>query len=314
MKLLLSLACAGLTAATGAAEAADLFGTAPPIFPSAQASTLFEAGSNWYVRGDLGISFDDPPTLSLSPLATPPAGAPLLGFVSSSSYSTGFIGGAGFGYRWNNYLRFDATWDYSTGPGGNREMAVVCPYGLTGVSSAAGASLGYLYNTSNTCGGSASLRQHNNTFLANAYVDLGTYSGFTPYVGGGVGLNMNSLQASQSYVETASGLPYAADLTSTGAFPSIWVTSAGAPLAPQPNIAFAPQNWNGSISKTTYTFAWALTAGLGYPLTPSATLDVTYRYLNSGAINTLINPETGATVKQNAASQQLLVGIRYVLQ
>jgi hypothetical protein len=53
---------------------------------------------------------------------------------------------------------FDATWDYRTGPGGSRQATVVCPYGLNGVSSPAGVPLGFLYDTTNTCNGSASVR------------------------------------------------------------------------------------------------------------------------------------------------------------
>jgi hypothetical protein len=36
--------------------------------------------------------------------------------------------------------------------------------------------------------------------------------------------------------------------------------------------------------------------------------------LNSGAINTLISPQTGMRVKENNWSQQILAGIRYTLQ
>jgi opacity protein-like surface antigen len=60
--------------------------------------------------------------------------------------------------------------------------------------------------------------------------------------------------------------------------------------------------------------AWALAAGIGFKLNPSATLDVGYRYLNTGTVNTLINPQTGVTIHQNNASQQILVGVRYYLQ
>ncbi len=149
---------------------------------------------------------------------------------------------------------------------------------------------------------------------ANGYVDLGTYSGFTPYVGGGLGVNVNTMSGSLNYYETANGQSYAADLSPTGAYPQIWVSQYGLPITPQPNIAFAPQNWNRSINSTAYTFAWALSAGIGFQLNPSATLDIGYRYLNSGAIDKLVNPETGMAVRQNNSSQQILVGIRYVLQ
>ncbi len=319
MKLLFSLAFAGLTIGAGPAVAADLFGSAPPLtFPATQGPTAVEVGSNWYVRGDLGVTFDDAPTISLSSISTPPPGnalAPLPVFAGSNASSVDFTGGVGFGYRLNDYLRFDATWDYRGGPGTSRQTTVVCPYALSGeTSQTTGLLLGYLYNTSNTCNGATNIHQYNNTFLANGYVDIGTYYGFTPYVGGGLGFNMNVMSGSLNYYQTANGQVYAADLTPTGAYPQIWLNPYGAPITPQPNIAFAPQNWTRSIKATTYTAAWALSAGVGFQLNPSTTLDIGYRYLNSGAITTLVNPQTGMSVRQNNASQQLLLGVRYVLQ
>ena len=44
------------------------------------------------------------------------------------------------------------------------------------------------------------------------------------------------------------------------------------------------------------------------------TLDIGYRYLNSGTVNTLLNPQTGATIHQNNASHQIRVGVLYYLQ
>jgi opacity protein-like surface antigen len=229
---------------------------------------------------------------------------------SSSGPNAGFVGGVGFGYRVNDMVRLDATWDYWTGPDRTRSFAAICPYGPVGVTNALGPA-GYLYDPTNTRAGSASFRQHNNTVLANAYVDLGTYYGFTPYVGAGAGLNANALQGSTNFIETANGLAYAANLTSNGAFPSVWVNSAGQPINPAPNVPL--QNWNRSISSTTYHFAWAVMAGISFAIGPSATLDIGYRYLNAGPSNLLLNPQTGLSVRQSNVSQQILVSIRYVL-
>ena len=163
----------------------------------------------------------------------------------------------------------DATWDYWTSPSRTRSFAVVCPYGLQGVANpATGAAVGYLYDMTNTCGGQTSLSQHNNTFLATGYVDLGTYAGFTPYVGAGGGLNMSFTQGSSSFAETANGIGYAANLTNVAGFPSVWVNSAGQPISPQPNIPFTAQNWNRTINSTTYRFAWTLAAGVRLPSQP----------------------------------------------
>jgi opacity protein-like surface antigen len=317
MKVHLSLACAGAIVAAPAL-AADLLGTSPPLtIPGSQAPTAFEVGTNWYVRGDLGISFDRAPSVSFTNVAPPALGVlatPLTIGNGANWTTTNFTGGAGFGYRWNDWLRFDATWDYRTGPGGSRQATVVCPYGLTGVSSPGGVPLGFLYDTTNTCNASASVRQNDNAFLANAYFDLGTYYGFTPYVGGGLGLNMDKLTATSNYNETANGLPYAANLTAVAPYPPVWVNALGQTLAPQPNIPFAQQFWNRSISSTTYSMAWALAAGIGYKLTPSAELDIGYRYLNSGTVNTLLNPQTGTTIRQTNASHQIRVGVLYYLQ
>jgi opacity protein-like surface antigen len=315
MKVLFSLACAAAIVASPA-SAADLLGSAPPLSMPAGQSPMFEVGSNWYVRGDLGISFDRAPSLSFPNLAAPTfgAGAPLTVGNGANWTTTNFTGGAGFGYRWNEWLRFDATWEYRTGPGGSRQAPVVCPYGLTGVNSVAGVPLGFLYDTTNTCNGSASVRQYDNAFLANAYLDLGTYYGFTPYVGGGLGMNMNTLTASSNYTETANGQPYAANLAAVPPFPSVWVNTQGQALAPQPNVTFAQQFWNRSIRSTTWSMAWALAAGVGYKITPSMTLDIGYRYLNSGTVSTLLNPQTGATIHQNNASHQIRVGVLYYIQ
>ena len=314
MRLFLSAAFASLALATPAA-AADLLGSAPPMsFPASQAPTAIETGSNWYVRGDIGIGFDQAPSIVLPTIPSVPPG--YLGTGASSSGSgAGFTGDLGFGYRVSDYLRMDATWDYWTSPSRTRSFAVICPYGLDGVlNPTTGQPAGYLYDPTNTCAGTTSLSQHNNSFLANGYVDLGTYGGFTPYVGGGAGLNMSFMQGSASFLESANGLGYAANLTNPGGFPSVWVNSAGQPIVPQPNIPFTAQNWNRTINATTYRFAWSLAAGVGFQITPSATLDLGYRYLNGGQSSLLVNPQTGLTVKQNNVSQQILVGVRYLIQ
>ncbi len=313
----MSLAFAGLTLATPAG-AADLFGSAPPLsIPASQGATAVEVGSNWYIRGDVGVTFDKLPTVTLSSLALPPlsfVGAQTLAFGGSGSNTTDFDGGLGFGYRFNNYLRFDATWDYRAGPGKTRSGVVVCPYApLTGVSNG-GIPAGYLYNTADACNGYMNFKQHNNTFLANAYVDLGTWAGFTPYVGGGVGMNINSMQGNLNFYQASNAQQYMANLTPAGGFPALWVGPTGQALTPQPGIAFAQQNWNRSFSSTAYRVAWALTAGVAFQLNPSATLDISYRYLNAGDSSVLLNPQTGMTIKQNNSSQQIRVGIRYVLQ
>ena len=316
MKLSTKAALASLALAAPA-HGADLFGSAPGTFPASEAPTAIEIGSNWYLRGDIGASFDDGPTLSAAPISAPPPGAasiPLAAWTGSNAERANFDGGLGFGYRFGDYLRIDATWDYRAGAGGNRSAIVVCPYALHGETSPTGAPLGYFYDPADTCDGVMSVRRHANTFLTNAYVDLGNWSGFTPYVGGGLGLAVTSMQGSLNHYETANGQPYAADLTPTGAYPLIWLDPYGTPISPQPMIPFAPQNWSRTINSTTAGFAWALMAGFSYQLTPSVFVDFGYRYLNGGATRTLVNPQNGTTLRQSNVSQQVRVGLRYLIQ
>ena len=133
MKVLKFLACAGLTMAAWPAAAADL-GSAPPLtMPASQGQTMFEVGSNWYIRGDLGVSFDEAPTVSLSSISTPPPGLVATPFTTPAGTNwstTTFTGGVGAGYRFNDYLRLDATWDYRTGVGGTRNTAARLPLSL----------------------------------------------------------------------------------------------------------------------------------------------------------------------------------------
>jgi opacity protein-like surface antigen len=152
-------------------------------------------------------------------------------------------------------------------------------------------------------------------------VDLGTWWGFTPYVGAGVGMNATQISGTIAYVNASDGSPYNANLTPAassiptinggGATPNIWLNPNGSVISPQPKVSFAQQNWNRTISATKYGVAWALTAGFGYQLTPSATLDLSYRYLDTGAPSTV--SVGGATVKQQNTSQQLRIGVRYMI-
>jgi opacity protein-like surface antigen len=58
--------------------------------------------------------------------------------------------------------------------------------------------------------------------------------------------------------------------------------------------------------------AWALMAGVGIRMSPSATLDIGYRYLNAGVINTPITTQAGSNVKQLNSSQEIRIGVRYM--
>ena len=282
MKRSTAAALLSLFVAPAAGLAADL-GAMPMAGSTSQAPGSFvEVGANWYIRGDLAFSFDNAPTLTYPNLLTPPpAGlatvANPVGYGPSSPQHN-FNAGIGVGFRYNDYLRFDATYEYRTGAGASQtNSGIVCPYAASGVSTQGTpvVLLGYSYETNQTCNSFLTLKQHNNVALANAYVDLGTYWGITPYVGAGAGLNVNSATGTLTYNKSSDGTPYRADLSPTGQFPHQWVDPVtGLAVNPQPNIPFGPQNWDRKIASTTYSLAIALMGGVGIQLGANATLDL----------------------------------------
>jgi opacity protein-like surface antigen len=91
------------------------------------------------------------------------------------------------------------------------------------------------------------------TGLVNAYVDLGTWYGFTPFIGAGIGASYNTISNFQDAGFT--------DLPGGG--------------NQMQSLAYAKDasEWN---------FAWALQAGLAYEVRPGLTMELAYRYINLG--------------------------------
>ena len=91
------------------------------------------------------------------------------------------------------------------------------------------------------------------TFLFNGYVDLGTWYNFTPFVGAGVGVSRNTI-------------------SNFGDF-STCIDSSNCTLG-------GSDAFGGTAS--TWSFAWALHAGLAYQLSQNVTLELAYRYIDLG--------------------------------
>jgi opacity protein-like surface antigen len=226
---------AGTTAlilACGAAQAAD-YSQPLPCYDAAEIATgrapygavpcyvaprQVEEFSGWYLRGDVGMSNQQANLYHPS--------------FNGSNYThldDGFdsasIFGIGVGYYFNDWLRFDVTGEYrgsanyhgyGTYPGGADEY---------------------------------SARKTEWVGLANAYVDLGTWNGLTPFVGVGIGGAYNTISSFLD-VNTPTGGVYSAQ------------------------------------SGSKFNFAWALHAGVAYKVTPNFTVELAYRYLDLGSAET----------------------------
>jgi opacity protein-like surface antigen len=270
--------------APGAAHGADL-GT--PYYGSPDDKVEF--GSGWYIRGDLGgtqqqkIGVSDVPSFNTeSTLVNPLAPSLLL----NGSKSLGYDASLGAGYRFNQWFRADLIADFhqplvTTANGAN----VSCIEGYQGV----GTSPFTQENPVNgTCSPTNRASINSYDVLANVYVDLGTWYNVTPYVGAGAGLSFGHY-ATSSVWTMANGVAYSQ------------------PFTDAINTALTYQNnWNRNTSGQYYNLAWALMAGVAIDIYDHTKLDIGYRYLNLGTINT-------GSASLNLNSQEIRVGLRYMI-
>jgi opacity protein-like surface antigen len=209
----------------------------PPIYvDQAPEYKPVEIGSGWYLRGDVGyILKDRMGSVDYRTFdATPP------GTYSNSTFDThepdtDFTFGAGFGYHFNDWLRADATVE---GFRGN----------FAGTTSSGDACGGMPAGTS--CRSQDSAKFSAIGIMANAYADLGTYAGFTPYVGGGLGYSLVRWN----------------DLSNT-----LYCVGAACPST----AAVSTAQHGGEDS---WRFTYALMAGVAYDISQNLKLDVGYRY------------------------------------
>ena len=208
---------------SGVAFSADYI---PPPVVDFEPEYEFELGGNLYLRGYIGFTNQSVDHLDVSAISTPDELEML-----NSEFEAGGLAGAAIGYRFNQWFRADISAEYRMRTAYNG----LDRYDTTDVDA--------------TWDGTNQYEADKSEFLvmANAFVDLGTYHGITPYAGVGVG-------ASYTMID---------NLTDTNV------------TASPTNVAYADDNGE-------WAFAWALHAGLGYEVNERLTLDFGYRYLHIG--------------------------------
>ena len=184
------LSFAAALSGTGA-QAADMSRSWPlPEIDREPVLTATEFVSGWYLRGDLGYRYN-----RIGSIEGPAA-------ITDTRMDNVFAVGGGVGYKYD-WLRADATLDY-----GLRARA----HGDAGsVSSVYSAKIDAV------------------TALANVYLDLGNWAGFTPYIGAGAGASR--LNVTEFRNGTAAAFPP----TDTWRFSWAWM--AGASYQFMPNLA-----------------------------------------------------------------------------
>jgi opacity protein-like surface antigen len=257
---LFALAGAVTVGATAVASAADLRGPVPHLPPVPVAAPVAEA-SGWYLRGDIGLGYLNGNTETLQ------TGFPATRGVHESFNNTFYVG-IGAGYQFNSWLRADVTGEFrGSAPFGYKDRfcydAAANAAGGTGFCTPGGTP-----PSNNGSAGINSIRGNisSTAVLVNGYVDLGTWNGLTPFLGGGVGFAQHRIHGLQ-------------DVGSVESF--------------NPGLAGPgnPTGFNGAATtlgtlrdKTQTNFAWALMAGVAYDVTPNYKVELGYRYLNLGDV------------------------------
>jgi len=228
---------AALAAAFTSAQAADL---GPIMQPRQMAPVQVEEMGGWYLRGDIGVGAQKFKQFDFHQTNVGTGGAwPADWRIDQRDIKDAFFIGGGFGYQWNSWLRFDATGEYRS----DVKFKAVGSY-----TNFPNPALGRAFDVYD--GDHSAM-----VFMANGYVDLGTWFCLTPFVGAGVGA---------AYHRTAS-------VSDTGINNNGLGSSA---------FGFA------SADQTNWNFAWALHAGVAYNVTNNFKMELAYRYLNMGSANT----------------------------
>lgn len=255
---------AALVAPVFAADLPD-----PPVIetPIYEAPEVVPAAvGGWYIRGDLGYSKNtfegaDYITYGCGTCGTSVAGTGQLKGSINNSYSFG----AGVGYQINHYFRVDTTLDYQYNAKFKGVTNGTCNSATTPA-------------TTLPCSSTDTSRYAAITLLANAYVDLGTYAGFTPYVGAGFG---------GAYVTWK---------TLYNTVPAGFVQSGTA----------THEGYNS------WRFAYALMLGASYNVTNNLTFDLGYRYKHIyGGKMFKFASNVGPGYDKGITQHQVRAGLRY---
>jgi len=226
-KNLLIASAIAVMAFTNSAQAAEILPD-PPIVELPPV----EHFGGWYLRGDIGYA-----SLSVESIDYFQGPTQTGSFVVREFDDT-WMFGIGVGYQVNDYFRVDWTANYyaNTDFTGSSALNVPCA-DLT-----AGAVCSYSDNAAFQA----------TVLMANAYFDLGNWSGFTPYVGAGIGgayVTWDTLTNREYYV--------------SGTVPGTTV------LDTHPG-------------RSGWRFAYGLYAGASYDLSENLKIDAGYSYTSIG--------------------------------
>lgn len=281
----------------GTASAADLD---RPIFQDPRVKTQsVEIGNSWYLRGDIAYNFDASSNNIGSDGAMPGV---------ENDYRDRVSYGAGIGYKINNVLRADATIErmFSSEFRETTHIAVPSNNSCVGTASVTQpdgsiASETRLFN----CFNENSVSYNAVAMMANAYVDLGTIGGFTPYAGVGVGVGRVRWREETGRIHCVPGTVALEDRYCGGGTTTAEEFVNASTVTP------------GEINEgSDFRLAYSLMAGVGYKASKNMTIDMGYKYTAVGSNDGIdySGANTGSDLAKNGfAMHQIRAGVRYSL-
>lgn len=242
------VAIAAFVTAASSVMAADLDDLLPP------APVLDEAAAEtWYLRGDIGaVRYRNPEADFAAPS--------VIGAFAQDSIADTGVATIGIGYRFSSMLRMDVTLDHRFDAR------------FKGVATAPVFAGGSLMDRG---------RFQSTSLMVNAYVDLGTWNGLTPYLGAGIGVAHNTLSRNARITADPSG---------------------------------AITSWERIAGASDDSFAWALMAGLGYEVAPGLTLDFGYRFIGLGSVKTRHYSLGSGVDLEQIGAHEIRLGLRYMFE
>jgi opacity protein-like surface antigen len=247
------LFAAALSGVSAPVMVADLL---PPPPPVGGAAVVSELGTGWYLRGDVGYVDYSKPKEELGYSVGLP-------FDSIKLDNTWSVGG-GLGYAFNGWFRADVTADYRADAD------------ITALSSGSNYVNGFSTDT---------LKLESTTVLLNGYLDLGNWSGVTPYVGAGIGFAYNNLHSYWSRITCLTAI-------CTAAFSQ----------EPVQHVAGRKTN-----------VAWALMAGAAVDLGMGLKADLGYRYVRIGEGKTELDTDGFGFKLKPLDAHEVRLGVRYMI-
>jgi opacity protein-like surface antigen len=260
----LRIASSLAASATLSAQAAEM---SPPPLYAQDTAPLAELGSGWYLRGNVGYN-----ELHMNTA---------YGGVSSPLFGASI----GPGFQFNPYFRVDATY---SGLGPLTKSRTIALPGTGAAASLPAPGPGHLplgcpvaADTNNpgqvfttSCTANPWEKLQASAWLLNFYIDLGNWSGFTPYFGAGVGASYLLTSSNIDY-KFMSGVPYG-----TGGHNNYCGFQGGLGGLPCYYLGYPNDRGPGGL---TINFAYALMAGVAIDVAPHVKLDLGYRLLNLGS-------------------------------